>query len=437
MVRGLLVGAVVAVGSMSLAKDEWPQFRGPDGSGHAKAVGLPLTWSETQNVKWKSAIPGKGHSSPVISDNQIWVTTAVENALSPEEKKARLSKIKNPQGLELAGTVSLRAICIDRDSGKLLHDVEVLKIDEPQPIHSLNSYASPTSVLENDRLYCHFGAYGTFAIDTQSGKVVWQNTEHKIDHQNGPGSSPASWGKLLFINFDGTDKQYVAAIDKATGKTEWMTKRSGKMDAQPDLQKAYCTPVLVEGSTGMQVVSPGANWVYGYDAATGREIWKAGYGQLGFSTVPRPIIGHGMVYVATSYMQSRLVAVKLGGSGDITESHVAWKHDVAVPQKPSMLLVGDELYFVNDKGIVVCLDAKTKEERWRERVPGQYSASPVYVDGRIYLCSQEGKTTVIAPSRQYKELASNQLDGGFMASPAVAGKALFLRTDTHLYRIEE
>lgn len=437
LLRSSLFGVVLAVGSMAVAKDEWPQFRGPEGSGHAKAVGVPLTWSETQNVKWKAAIPGKGHSSPVISDNQIWVTTAVETALTTEEKKERLAKLKNSQGLDVAGPVSLRAICIDRDSGKVLHDIELAKVDEPQPVHSLNSFASPTAVLENDRVYCHFGSYGTFALDAKTAKVLWQSTEHQIDHQTGPGSSPVSWGKFLFMNFDGTDKQFVVAIDKETGKTAWATKRSGKMDDRPDMQKAFCTPVLAEGSTGMQVISPGANWVYGYDALSGREIWKASYGQLGFSTVPRPIIGHGMVYVATSYMQSRLLAVKLDGSGDVTESHVAWKHDVAVPQKPSLILVGDEIYFVNDKGVAVCLDAKTKEERWRERMPGQYSASPIHVDGRIYFCSQEGKTTVIAPSRQYKELAANQLEGGFMASPAVAGKALFLRTDTHLYRIEE
>ena len=428
--------ALTGSGSL-LAKDEWPQFRGPDGTGISKASGLPTTWSETSNVRWKSPVAGKGHSSPVISDNQIWLTSSVEIPLTAEEKQRKLAAIPNSKGLQLAGSLSLRAVCLDRESGKVLHDVELLKVSEAEPIHSLNSYASPTPLLENDRLYCHFGTYGTVALDTKTGAIAWKNTEHKIEHQNGPGSSPASSGELLVINFDGTDKQYVAALEKQTGKTVWSTTRTGTMDDRPDLKKAYCTPVVWQDAAGTQVISPGANWVYGYDAKTGRELWKASYGMLGFSTVPRPIIGHGMVFVATSFMKSRLVAVKLGGSGDITDSHIAWKSDKQVPQKPSLLLVGDELYFVSDGGVTTCLDAKTGTEHWQQRMPGQYSASPLFVDGRIYFFSQEGKATVIAPGKEYKELAINQLDGGFMASPAVAGKALFLRTETHLYRIEQ
>lgn len=420
------------------AKDEWPQFRGPDGTGHSKATGVAKEWSESKNIRWKVAVPGKGHSSPVISDNQIWMTSAVEIPLTAEAKAAKLAKIPNSKGLELAGSLTLRAVCVDRESGKPLMDIELLTVPEAEPIHSLNSYASPTPILENGKLYAHFGTYGTVALDTVTGKILWRNTEHHIEHQNGPGASAVSVGDLLVINFDGTDKQYVAAIDKATGKTAWSTQRSGKLDDRPDLKKAYCTSVVVEDpNSGTQVVSPGANWVYGYDPKTGKELWRASYGQLGFSTVPRPIVGHGMVYVATSFMKSRLLAVKLGGSGDVSESHVAWKSDRQVPQKPSLLLVGDELYFVSDGGVATCLNAKTGEEYWQQRMPGSYSASPLFVDGRIYFFSQDGKATVIAPGREYKELAVNQLSGGFMASPAVAGKALFLRTETHLYRVEE
>ena len=441
MPRRLLVAlcfslALTACGSL-LAKDEWPQFRGPDGTGVSKASGLPTTWSETSNVRWKSPVSGKGHSSPVISDNQIWLTSSVEIPLSAEEKQRKLAANPDAKNLKLAGSLSLRAICLDRESGKVLHDVELLKVSEPEPIHALNSYASPTPLLENDRLYCHFGTYGTVALDAKTAAIAWTNTEHKIEHQNGPGSSPASSGDLLVINFDGMDKQYVAALAKQTGKTVWSTTRTGTMDNRPDLKKAYCTPVVWQDATGTQVISPGANWVYGYDAKTGRELWKASYGMLGFSTVPRPIIGHGMVFVATSFMKSRLVAVKLGGSGDVTESHIAWKSDKQVPQKPSLLLVGDELYFISDGGVTTCLDAKTGTELWQQRMPGQYSASPLFVDGRIYFFSQEGKATVIAPGKEYKELAVNQLEGSFMASPAIAGKAMFLRTETHLYRIEQ
>lgn len=419
------------------AADEWPQFRGPDASGHASADGLPIHWSESENIRWKTAIPGDGHSSPVISGREIWLTTAVEVPLSAEEQKARLAKLSsNPNGLELAGELSLQALCVDRETGAVTKQIKLFRVANPEPKHALNSYASPTPILEAGRLYCHFGTYGTAAIDTQTGKLLWKNEEHHVDHQNGPGSSPALWKNLLIINFDGTDKQYVAALDKATGKTVWTTKRSGEMHEKADFQKAYCTPSVIETERGPQLISPGANWVYSYDPATGKELWKASYGMLGFSTVPRPIFGNGLVYISTSFIQPRLLAVRYDGTGDVTKTHIAWQQDGQMPQKPSMILVGDGLYFVNDKGIAFCLDAKTGTERWKERVSGQFSSSPIFAGGRLYFFSQEGRTLVLQPGDEYRLLAENQLNGGIMASPAVAGQALFLRTETHLYRIE-
>jgi hypothetical protein len=432
LLSAMLLASPLAAG----ADDEWPQFRGPQTSGHAGSIALPVHWSETENVRWKTALPGEGHSSPVISGSEIWVTTAVEVPLTPEEQKRRLAKVSNPNGLELAGELSLRALAVDRSTGRVLKQAELLKVSEPEPKHALNSYASPTPVLEAGRLYCHFGTYGSAAIDTASGQVLWRNLEHRIEHQNGPGSSPASWKNLLIINFDGTDRQYVAALDKDTGKTVWQTKRSGEMHEKGEFQKAYCTPSIIETERGPQLISPGANWVYSYDPATGKELWKASYGTLGFSTVPRPIFGHGMVYVSTSFIQPRLLAVRYDGSGDVTKSHIAWQQDGQMPQKPSMILVGDGLYFVNDKGIAFCLDAKTGQERWKERVSGQFSASPLFAGGRLYFFSQEGRTLVLEPGDKYRLLAENQLESGFMASPAVAGDALFLRTEKHLYRIE-
>lgn len=419
------------------AADEWPQFRGPDSNGHARHAGIPLKWSETENVSWKVAIPGTGHSSPVISDDQIWLTTAVEAKLSEEEEKQRLAAIKNSRGLEIAGSISLRAVCVSRQTGKILHSIEVIRVDEPEPIHSLNSYASPTPILENGLLYCHFGTYGTFAVDTRSAEIVWSNVEHHVDHQNGPGASPALWRNHLIINFDGIDTQYVAAIDKRDGKTVWQTKRSGKMNEKREFQKAYCTSAIVEGDQRSQVISPGADWVYSYDPASGRELWKASYGTLGFSTVPLPVYGNGLVFVSTSFIRPRLLAVRYDGSEAKDGSLIEWQMDGQLPQKPSMLLIDDELYFVTDKGIGMCLDARTGSEHWKERIEGNYSASPLYANGRIYFFSQEGRSVVIEPGRDFRQLTDNSLDGGFMASPAVAGDALFVRTDTHLYRIEE
>ena len=419
------------------ADDEWPQFRGPDGQGHSTGVGLPLTWSETENITWKTAIPGEGHSSPVISGYQIWLTTAITRELSAEEQAKRLEAVKKSQGLKLAGELTLQAVCLNRESGVIEKTIDLFKVSEPQPKHSLNSYASPTPVISGDRIFCHFGAYGTAAIDRRSGEVVWRNDAIKVDYQNGPGSSPVIWDNKLIIHFDGIDSQSIAALNADTGDIAWQTKRSGTVDPTPDLQKAYGTPLIVETADRPLVISPAANWVYGYDARDGKEIWKAGYGQLGFSTVPRPVISGDTVYIATSYMQSRLLAVKFTGEGDVTETHIGWKSDKQIPQKPSLVIVGERLYFVSDKGIVRCLNLGNGEEVWFERLPGEYSASPLAAEDRIYFFNQEGVCTVLQAGAEFRKLAENQLDSGMMASPAVAGEALFVRTATSLYRIEK
>ncbi|MDA1229802.1 MAG: PQQ-binding-like beta-propeller repeat protein [Planctomycetota bacterium] len=418
------------------ADDEWPQFRGPDGQGHAAVTGLPITWSETENIVWKMATPGEGHSSPVISGDQIWLTTAIAKELTAEQQKERLAAVKNSNGLKVAGALTLQAICFNRKTGEIEQTVELFEVTEPEPKHSLNSYASPTPVIVGDIVFCHFGTYGTAAIDRNSGKVLWRNDTLKVDHQNGPGSSPLVWNNRVIIHFDGTDQQFIAALDSANGDVIWQTSRSGKMDETAELRKAYGTPLVVTVKGRALVISPAANWVYAYDPENGKEIWKASYGQLGFSTVPRPVASDDTVYIATSYMQSRLVAVRFDGEGDVTETHVAWKADKQIPQKPSLLLHDNRLYFVSDKGIVRCVNPATGEDVWFDRLTGDYSASPLESEGHIYFCGQNGTCTVLQAGDEFRELAKNPLDADFMASPAAAGKSLFLRSTTHLYRIE-
>ena len=426
-----------ASGLMVLGEDEWPQFRGPGGQGHTEMTGLPLTWSESENIKWKTDIAGEGHSSPVISGDQIWLTTAITAELSPEEQQKRLSTLKNSNGLKIVGELTLQAVQIDRESGEIKRQVVLFTIPNPEPKHALNSYASPTPVIAGDRVFFHFGTYGTACIDRTSGEVLWKNDTLKLEHQNGPGSSPAVWQDRVIIHLDGTDTQSIVALDAATGKVVWQTKRSGEMDKTPELQKAYGTPLILEINDRPLVISSAANWVYGYDARDGKEIWKASYGKLGFSTVPRPVISEDTVYIATSYMQSRLVAVKFTGEGDVTGSHIRWTSDRQIPQKPSLIALGGRLYFVSDQGIVRSLKADNGEEVWFARLDGDYSASPLEAEGRLYFFNQDGVCTVLEAGDAYKELAKNKLDGGFMASPAVAGNALFLRTATSLYRIEK
>ncbi len=418
------------------ADDEWPQFRGPDGQGHSSATGLPLHWSETENITWKTALPGEGHSSPVISGDQVWVTTAITLPLTPEEEKARLAELKDRDQLKVAGELTLQAVQLNRQTGAIERTVDLFKVSAPQPKHALNSYASPTPVIVGNNLYCHFGAYGTACVDRTSGEVVWRNDSLRVEYQNGPGSSPVIWEDRLIIHFDGTDRQYIAALNAKNGEVVWETNRSGEMDSRPDLKKAYGTPLIVKTESGPQIISPAANWVYGYDPRDGREIWKASYGQLGFSTVPRPIVLGDKVYVATSYSQSRLVAVKLGGTGDVTATHTAWISDRQIPQKPSMIGLDGRLYFASDKGIIRCVNSESGEDVWFERLNGDYSASPISSEGHLYFFNQEGICTVLQARDEFKEIAKNTLDAGFMASPAVAGKALFLRTATHLYCVE-
>jgi outer membrane protein assembly factor BamB len=436
MIRSSIASLILLLTSLPGAfatEAEWPQFRGPDGQGHATATNLPTSWSETENIVWKIEIPGRGWSSPVIAGNQVWLTTAVESPVSEAEKAERIKGTTNNQPLVVSGKLSLRAVCVDRQSGSVIANVQLLTEDHPQPTHTMNSFASPTPVLMGGRLYAHFGAYGTACLDTASLQVVWTSRELVINHENGPGSSPILWGDRLIVHCDGSDAQYIAALDIATGRIAWKTDRSGKMNAEPQLKKSYGTPLVVEIGGQPHVVSPAANWLYGYDPATGRELWKVPYGQLGFSIAPRPVAGHGMVYMSTAFTQPQLLAVTL----DNNNPAIAWRYAKQMPNICSPLLVGDELYTISDKGIMTCLDALTGSVYWTERLPGNYAASPLFADGKIYVANRSGETTVLAPGKSFQSLGSGKLDGQILASPAAIGQALYVRTDKALYRIAQ
>jgi len=416
------------------ASEDWPQFRGPRGDGRSQAVGLPLVWSETQNVAWKTAVPGRGWSSPVVWGEHLWVTTALETLATPEEKKKILAGNKYEKTLAIAKTVSLWAVCVHRETGKLLHNVRLFQVDEPQAIHKLNSYATPTPVVEPGRVYCDFGTYGTACLDSATGEILWTR-RLSVDHQVGPASSPVLYNNLLVVVRDGCDAQYVTALDKRTGKTVWQTDRPA-IDLDDEFKKAFSTPLLIEEADRRQLVVPGAKWVVAYDPATGAPVWRVD-DVKGYSNIPRPVFGHSLVDVRTDGPGRQLWAIRIDGRGDVTETHVVWKSKKQMPKRTSPLLVGDEIYVVSDNGVVTCLDALTGRSRWVRRIGGNYFASPVYADGRIYFCSEEGKTVVLRPGGKAEKLAENRIDGRLVASPAIAGKAIFLRTDTHLYRIEK
>lgn len=387
--------------ALFLPGSDWPQFRGPTGQGHSDERGLPLNWSETTNVVWKVAIQGRGWSSPVVQGNRVWLTTATEDGKS------------------------LRVIAIDRNKGTVLLNLEVFRLDSGKLTNAKNSFASPTPIVDGDRVYVHFGAFGTACIST-SGEIVWK-TRLKYDNgQHGPGGSPVLYQDLLIVSCDGNDVQFVIALDKLTGKIRWKKLREG--------YQAYTTPLIVSLPEGDEVISPGAFRAVAYEPRSGKELWQVRYGE-GFSNVPTPVYGDGLVFICTGFQEPSLLAVRLGGRGDVTKSRVVWKLDRGVPLTPSPLLIGNELYLVSDNGIATCLDAKTGREYWRARLGGNFSASPIYADGRIYFLNEEGESQVVSPGQQFKLLATNQLDGRTLASMAVAGGSIFIRSETHLYRI--
>jgi outer membrane protein assembly factor BamB len=406
-----VAACVLAASAGTVATAQWPEFRGPTGQGTSEEQGLPIEWSESRHVRWKVPVPGTGWSSPVVADGRVWLTAAVESRATGSGGAA----------------VSLRALAFDLVSGRELVDVEVFRIDRPGPINGKNSHASPTPVLDGERVYVHFGAEGTAALST-SGKVLWR-TRLSYTSQHGGGGSPALFRGLLIVNCDASgDDAFVVALDAATGKVRWRTNRRAPAD------QAYSTPLVIRVGSQDQVVSVGAFRATAYDPGTGREIWRVGYGD-GFSNVPRPVYGRGLVFIATGFQQASLLAVRPDGRGDVTDTHVAWTARRAAPHTPSPILVGNELYMVSDGGIVSCLDAATGTIHWQQRLAGTFSASPLYADGRLYFLNEDGVTTVVAPSTTFHRLATNELDGATLASMAVADRSVLIRSATHLYRL--
>jgi outer membrane protein assembly factor BamB len=372
---------------------------------------LPEHWSETQNVVWKRDISGHGHSSPVVWNSQIWVTTATDDGRA------------------------LGAIGVDAETGAILHEVFLFRPSNPDAIHADNSYASPTPVIEEGRLYCHYGRYGTACVDTRTGATLWTNNDLVVDHQGGPGSSPVPFEDLIIVNCDGADAQYTAALDKASGQIRWKRARSAPYRTDPVTHRAFSTPLVIDKEGQPQLISAAADQLHAYDPRTGEEIWHVRY--TGFSTVPCPAYAQGLVVFCTGYFNPQVWGVRTGGHGDVTDSHVAWKFRGAVPDTPSPTIVDGRVYLVSNTGVGTVLDAGTGDRVSQFRLGGNHSASPLVAGGRLYICDEEGRTKVVDAVDKPQVIASNRLDGQLKASPAVLGHAIILRTDTALYRIEE
>jgi hypothetical protein len=410
---------------MAVAEDGWPQFRGPRGDGTSLATDVPLHWSETNNLAWKVPIPGRGRSSPIVLEDRVWLTTALERGV----KRASIYG----EDMRTAEHVTLEALCLDRAQGNILWRTPVFEVDKPDPVHSYNSWATPTPVVEPGRLYCDFGAFGTACLEANTGRVLWK-TRLRVDHQFGPGSSPVLWRNLLVLVRDGNDAQYVAALDKQTGQIVWKSDRPPIVADSPIVKKSFITPLLVTSGDRLQLFCPGAHWVVSYDPLTGKELWRARHGE-GFSSGSSPVFGHGLAIFSTGHMKPQLVAVRVDGQGDVTATHFAWKTLRQVPVTSSPVLAGEEIYWVSDEGIASCGDVRTGEMRWQERLGGLHLASPLYADGHVYFFAQDGRTTVVKAAREFEKLAENGVQGPVVATPAILDGTMLLRTDTSLYCI--
>jgi outer membrane protein assembly factor BamB len=410
------VAATLALSTLSLstvAAADYAQFRGPAGDGVSQATSLPATWDETTNVAWKTPIPGKGWSSPVLHQGRLYLTTAVETTTADK------------------GELSLRALALDAASGLIVWDREIFRQPADSPkIHSKNSHASPTPIVDRSRLFVHFGHQGTACLDLD-GNIQWTNSDLKYPPVHGNGGSPIIAGDHLIFTCDGGSDPFVVALDVASGREKWRFRRP----FDPAKKFAFSTPTLITDKRGRsQVICPGAGSTSALDPETGREIWRCQHG--GYSVIPKPLYSHGLVIFSTSYDSPEVIAVRPEGDGDITETHVEWSLKKGAPHTPSLVVVGNELYMVADKGVATCVDAATGKQHWQERLGGNFSSSLVYADGKLYVQSEEGPTTVIRPGRTFDKLATTGFDERTLASYAVGDRELYIRTEANLYRVE-
>ncbi len=406
------------------AQQGWKEFRGPNGSGLALKAMPPVDWHETEpdenepgenrNIVWKRSIHDRGWSSPVISEKRIWLTTASEDG-----KK-------------------MYVVCLDTESGKIIHDRLLFTNENPREIDVTNSYASPTAVIDGNRVYVHFGTYGTACLDASSAKILWQRRDFPCNHWRGAGSSPIVYKNMMIVHYDGYDFQYIVALDKMTGKTIWKKDRLDLYETDNgDHKKAFGTPAVFNIEGEPLLISPFAKATIAYEPQNGKERWWIQFKQ--HSMANRPLYDGKHVFIGTGFGKGELIAVDPSGAkGNVTETHISWIVKRAMPSKPSPLLVQGRIYTVADKnGIVSCIDASTGEIIWQDRIGGTFSASPVFAGGHIYFCDEKGKTTVVKPADELTVVAENKLNDGCMATPAPLGQAIFIRTRTAMYRIEK
>ncbi len=398
--------------------DSWRQFRGDRGDGLAIGQSLPTEWSEQKNVRWKTPVHGRGWSSPVVADGEIWLTTATEDGLK------------------------MYVMCFDLQDGSIKHDQLVFENTRVQPdFHVTNTYASPTPVLEGDRVYVHFGAYGTACLRREDCSVIWQRRDLPCNHYRGPGSSPIIYQHLLIFHMDGFDFQYAVALNKETGETVWKKTRDVEYGTDNgDLFKAFSTPLVISVNGRDQLVSPASMSCVVLNPLTGEEFWRVGYEE--HSTTVRPLFDGEKLFLGTGFPRSKMMCVRVSGQpellrGDVTETHVEWIQKQNIGSKPSPILVGNRLFEVTDNGILERIDTRTGEIVWNKRLEGNFSASLVANGEQFLAFNHQGQGYVFTVEDEPQLLGENTLDAGCNASPAIVDNSLIVRTTTHLYRLQQ
>jgi outer membrane protein assembly factor BamB len=416
----LFIIGLSACGNRDVQVDNWTHFRGSQLNGIALTENAPVTWGEESGIKWKTAIHGRGWSSPVVYADQVWVTTATTD------------------GRELS------ALCLDFKTGDILYDINVFSLESSIRKHDINSFSSPTPAIEDGYVFVHYGSLGTACINTSNGNVEWTRTDIKCDHVQGPGSSAFLYKNLLILHYEGVDVRFIVALDKKTGNSVWETHRQEEpYKSIPRIgTKAYITPLLVNVKGRDLIISNGSAIINAYDPLSGEEVWSIVRGAE--STVAMPFEENGIVYFETGFMVdenrsrfSELMAVNPDGTGDISRTNVLWTRRIA-PFPLSTPVIRDGLiYTVDANRTMRCFDAANGDEVWSHTLRSQFNSSPVYVNGKIYFNSTRGETLVLQAGREMKIIAENKLDGEIWATPAILRNSILMRTDTHLYRIGE
>jgi outer membrane protein assembly factor BamB len=417
--------------------DQWPEFRGPTGQGLAAHANPPIHWSPEKNIAWKASLPGSGWSSPIVYSNHIYVTTAMQEEATPGLHSAPDVSNNEPTGRNSANVgLSLRALALEAGSGKIVWDREVFHYSpgQYQSGHAKNGFASPTPITNGEQIYVHFGPHGTAALD-MDGNILWRNTDIRYDARHGAGGSPVIAGNALVFNCDGVQDPFIVALNRHTGKELWRTPRRPMT-----FEKfAFSTPLAIPSSqtaSGVQLVSPGSHMIGSYDPADGRELWHVDF-EKRWSLVPRPVFSDGVVLVCNGgEAPPELVAIRPNGSGDVSGTHIAWRHNKFVPLTSSVVAVDGYVFMVNDAGIAASTEIATGKLVWKKRLGGNFSASPTAAGGRVYFPNDSGVCYVLAAKPVFEQLDKNDLGEPILASFAVTGDALIIRTASALYRVE-